>query len=70
MTDVLTLLGSQALKTKNIHCVLRFRVFMVLEQGSFIEINAFRVNSEDALGHMRFEKEDYHFVFPFWAFTF
>ena len=57
---VLTLfLGSYALRTKNIHCVLRFRVFTVLERGSLIVINAFGVNSEDALGLVRFEKEEH-----------
>ena len=58
-TDVLTLSGSHALRTKNIRCVLRFRVFTVLERGSFIVINAFGVNSEDALGLVRFEKEEH-----------
>jgi len=63
------LLGSHALRTKNIHCVLCFRVFTILERGSFIIISAFGLLDFWTFGSRGLRTKNIHSVLRFGPLT-
>ena len=75
-TDRIPALGSHAVRTANIHCVLHFEAFAILKRGIYILISAFGLRTPKSilyialLGPHALRTKNIHCVLCFGAFTF